>query len=470
MSAPSQFGSVPIFVGVFVFAFILYLWLRTHNAKRKRSQLLINLRSTDPTVRMAALSEMEAQFAVRSTDVTDDIELAALLVLEKANDIMVAVDTVGPMAVSDTNCDVRDKARTLLKNMADKEIPKYNTSTIFSFPETEQLNHARENLARLVKQLAGEKRATTPPTLSAVATVSQAASNPMRPIDEKLRAVVECFGRGDATAISVFSSSQEANARAQAKLFASWAATSGCKLKVQLIQAITATEHKQFLLVKIGSQDSQWNLTKSLRTTEFRKLQSEVLTSEENASISPVSCYENFPQPGCSLIPSGTLKQIVEQIRQGEYNILEIPVSPSLKKPSTFPTAQPKPAQPSPSAGGISSLVPNLNAFIQEERARVDNDPDLVLQCYDYENMFKAMAGLAIISTESLPAKATQHDALSADKAVSHMAFLLAQAIAQDARLEVESATTDMLIIRAGAINWHVGRTGTNEFRVWLDN
>jgi hypothetical protein len=39
---------------------------------------------------------------------------------------------------------------------------------------------------------------------------------------------------------------------------------------------------------------------------------------EENA-ISPVSCYENFPQPGCVLIPSGQFDVIVNELRRGEF-------------------------------------------------------------------------------------------------------------------------------------------------------
>ena len=79
------------------------------------------------------------------------------------------------------------------------------------------------------------------------------------------------------------------------------------------------------------------------------------------------------------------------------------------------------------------------------------------------------MAGLPIQPAANLPPKATQKDAVSATTAVPHMAFLLAQSIAQGARLKIEAVGNGMLRVQAGPLDWRVGRTGTNEFRVWFE-
>lgn len=157
----------------------------------------------------------------------------------------------------------------------------------------------------------------------AITTPTVAAPPPTGSVQDRLASVPDRIKRGEATAISVFSRSQEANARAQAKLFSHWAKSpAGQGLDILLLKARSSDESDQFLLVKIGTRDAQWRLTQ--RREERERMVAKVLTKEEDDARSPVSCYENFPQPGCSLVPSGNLELIVARLRQGEYVVLDI--------------------------------------------------------------------------------------------------------------------------------------------------
>ena len=128
----------------------------------------------------------------------------------------------------------------------------------------------------------------------------------------------ERITRGGAITISVFSPSQEPNARAQAKLFAHWARTpAGQGLEVILLRAKSSTEAEQFLLLKVGTRDAQWRYTRGREERE--RLSLRVLTKEEDDARSPVPCYENFPQPDCTLVPSGNVERIIARISRGEY-------------------------------------------------------------------------------------------------------------------------------------------------------
>ena len=135
----------------------------------------------------------------------------------------------------------------------------------------------------------------SPPEGSPASTATES----IKANDVELGPLLDRLARGEATAISVFSSSGEANARAQAKFFSAWAARAGCGLGVFLLRAAASTENKQFLLVKVGTRDAQWKLTNARKLADFDQLQSEVLAADERGAISPAVCYENFPQPCC---------------------------------------------------------------------------------------------------------------------------------------------------------------------------
>jgi hypothetical protein len=147
--------------------------------------------------------------------------------------------------------------------------------------------------------------------------------------------MLERISAGAATAISVFSSSQEGNAYAQAKLFASWMASSGCPLEVLLLRAVSSERSRQFLLVKFGSRDDQWNLTHALSTRDFGQLKAEILSRDEEETNSPVSCLENFAQPGCSLIASSEFERILDFIKGGDYDVLAVDVPVVSTTPAT---------------------------------------------------------------------------------------------------------------------------------------
>ena len=138
-----------------------------------------------------------------------------------------------------------------------------------------------------------------------------------------LAALCKLIARGDPTSVSIFAAAQEANARAQAKLCASWAASAGCGLSVILLRAVVPNEHAQFLLVEIGSLDAQWSLTNALATDDFARLEAAVLTADESSALASVTCHENFPQPDQSHTPDDGFLKIAAHIAQGDYVMVE---------------------------------------------------------------------------------------------------------------------------------------------------
>jgi hypothetical protein len=143
------------------------------------------------------------------------------------------------------------------------------------------------------------------------------------PSDFGSAALADRIQRG-AAGISVFPESQAGNAKAQARLYSSWA-SSHSGLDVYLLEAVSKDAEAEYLLVKVGTRQAQWDLTNASRSRDLDILQWRVLTSAENAAISQAPCYENFAQPGYTLSPSGTLDRIVGQIRRGDYRVAVIP-------------------------------------------------------------------------------------------------------------------------------------------------
>jgi hypothetical protein len=145
--------------------------------------------------------------------------------------------------------------------------------------------------------------------------------------------------QGEATAISVFSQSQTENFRAQTKVFAAWASSpTAQRLEVIPLRAVSAGEKVRHLLVMIGSRDAHWRLTEAKRGSEFSQLIARTLLPAEDAAIAPVSCYENFPQPGCTLTSSTTFDDLVGKLAEGAYQIepaesAAVPKAPASSQP-----------------------------------------------------------------------------------------------------------------------------------------
>jgi hypothetical protein len=174
-------------------------------------------------------------------------------------------------------------------------------------------------------------------------------------------------------------------------------------------------------------------------------------------------------------------KAVLEQLRREQYGQLkpadqrlfqlcEAKLREGVGVSTTGPPTQPQLAQMSPDSGDLGLLVPNLTSFVQEQWAHVHNDPGRTLDRNAFERIFKSMAGLPIQSTASLPAEAIKKDAVSATRAVASMASMLGQSIDQGSQLNIASATSGWLRVHTGTAGMFlVGRTGTNEFRVWFD-
>jgi hypothetical protein len=203
------------------------------------------------------------------------------------------------------------------------------------------------------------------------------------------------------------------------------------------------------------------------------RLDHELLTEEELRMRRPVSAYSNFAKAGCDLMSLDGFNRCVSDLRSGRYAVVTVPVRQVPPKPNVIATStrcEAELGETQPNSGDISSLVPDLTSFVQDQRASVHNDPDLTLQRNEYENIFGAMARLSIVATASLPAKATRKGAASAAVVVGNMGFYLAQSIAQGAHLKIESVSNGVLRVQAGCWDSFVGRTGTNEFRAWFES
>jgi protein-arginine kinase activator protein McsA len=156
---------------------------------------------------------------------------------------------------------------------------------------------------------------------------------------DRIEMLVARIEQGQATAISMFSSSQTDNFRAQFKLFTAWAASPGAQgIEVIPLEAVLAGDHQRHLLIKIGSRDAQWRFSDAMRGGEISQLIARTLLPDEDDAIAPVSCYENFPQRGCSLVSSSTFDTLVDKIRGGAYRIVQ---PDSGQQPTPPPGGQP---------------------------------------------------------------------------------------------------------------------------------
>jgi hypothetical protein len=134
-------------------------------------------------------------------------------------------------------------------------------------------------------------------------------------------------------------------------------ASSGCPLEVLLLRAVSSERSRQFLLVKFGSRDDQWNLTHALSTRDFGQLKAEILSRDEEETNSPVSCLENFAQPGCSLIASSEFERILDFIKGGDYDVLAVDVPVVSTTPATTADISAAIAGAEAEARSISSLA-----------------------------------------------------------------------------------------------------------------
>jgi hypothetical protein len=105
-----------------------------------------------------------------------------------------------------------------------------------------------------------------------------------------------------AASVSVFPSTQEGNARAQAHLNSAYTEDPSNGVKLYFLKSKTVQESQQFLLIKTGTTESLCKMH-----DEFKKGLSDRLLDGlpkiEAAAINPVNAYHNYSLPGMDLLP-----------------------------------------------------------------------------------------------------------------------------------------------------------------------
>jgi len=134
-----------------------------------------------------------------------------------------------------------------------------------------------------------------------------------------------------ATSISVFPSTQEANAMAQAHINIAYTSDSINEVKLYLLKSKVLQELRQFLLINTGTTESLCKMYDEFKKGLSDNL-SNALPKRETAAITPLSAYHNYSLPGMNLLPGDHLKPYRDAIGNGEYELIHVDVNESVSE------------------------------------------------------------------------------------------------------------------------------------------